>query len=140
MNVSLNQLHFMAVKCGAHLQNKISPNGTNTPIETLHAEFCKILLHVQRKTTNNACRAELGQDPLIIKTQKRAIQFWKHLKFSDLLSYHYQALQCQEQSKEKSPLIQLVLGLSSQTCSTNTLKPQSPHPDGPGAEFTNLFY
>ena len=50
------------------------------PNETLHAEFCKILLHVQRKTTNNVCRAELGQYPLIIKTQKRAIKFWKHLK------------------------------------------------------------
>ena len=37
------------------------------PIEILHAEFCKIILHVQRKTTNNACRAELGQYPLIIK-------------------------------------------------------------------------
>ena len=34
------------------------------------------------------------------------------------------ALQCQELSKENSPLIQLVLGLRSQTCSTNTLKPQ----------------
>ena len=42
------------------------------PIKTLHAEFCKILLHVQRKTTNNACRAESGQYPLIIKTQKKS--------------------------------------------------------------------
>ena len=94
------------------------------PNETLHAEFCKSLLHVQRTTTNNTYRAELGQYPLIIKTQKRAIKFWKHLKYGDPLSYHDQALQCQELSKEKSPLIQLVLGLSSQTCSTNTLKPQ----------------
>ena len=113
----------MAVRCGVHLQNRISSNGTHTPLK-LHAEFCKILLHVQRKTTNNACRAELGQYPLIIKTQKRAIKLWNHLKYSDPLSYHYQALQCQELSKEKSRLIQLVLGLSSQTCSTNTLKSQ----------------
>ena len=35
------------------------------PVDTLHAEFCKIPLYVQRKTTNNACRAELGQYPLI---------------------------------------------------------------------------
>ena len=76
------------------------------------------------KNNNNAYRAELGQCPLIIKTKIRAIQFLKHLKYSDPLSYHYQALQCQELSKEKSPLIQLVLGLSSETCSTNTLKPQ----------------
>jgi len=28
--------------------------------ETLHAELCKSILRTQRKTTNNACRAELG--------------------------------------------------------------------------------
>ena len=58
----------------------------------------------------------------ITTNNKNLIKFWKHLKYSDPLSYHYQALQCQELSKEKSPLIQLFLGLSSQT--TNTLKTQ----------------
>jgi hypothetical protein len=58
----------MAARYGIHLQNKISPHGTNTPFETLHAEFCKILLHVQRKTTINVSREEL------VITQ-RAIQF-----------------------------------------------------------------
>ncbi len=53
------------------------------PIETLHAELCKNILHVHRHTTNNACRAELGKYPLITKIQKRAIKFWKHLKLSD---------------------------------------------------------
>ncbi len=48
------------------------------PIETLHAELCKNILHVPRHTTNNACRAELGKYPLITKIQKRAINFWKH--------------------------------------------------------------
>lgn len=85
------------------------------PIETLHAELCKILLHVQRKATNNACRAELGKYPLIIKIQKRAINFWTHLKLSDPLSYHYQALQCQDMSS-RNPLTQLVQRLRSQTC------------------------
>lgn len=36
------------------------------PIETLQTELCKILLRVQRKTPNNACRAELGLYPLVI--------------------------------------------------------------------------
>ena len=36
-------------------------------IETLHAEFCKSILKVQRKTPNNACRAELGRYPIVIK-------------------------------------------------------------------------
>ena len=50
------------------------------PTETLHAELCEILLHVQRKATNNACRAELGKYLLIIKIQKRAINLWTPLK------------------------------------------------------------
>ena len=29
------------------------------PIEILHAEFCKTVLQVQRKTPNNVCRADL---------------------------------------------------------------------------------
>ena len=100
------------------------------PIETLHAELCKMLLHVQRKATNNACRAELGKYPLIIKIQKRAINFWTHLKLSDPLSYHYQALQCQELSN-RNPLTQLVLRLRSQTCPTNTTQDQSTSPIRP---------
>ena len=37
------------------------------PTESLHAVFCTYILHVQRKTPTNACRAELGRFPLIIK-------------------------------------------------------------------------
>jgi len=40
------------------------------PIETLHAEFCESILGVQRNTLNNACRAELGQYPLLIHVSK----------------------------------------------------------------------
>ncbi len=78
------------------------------PIETLHAELCKNILHVHQHTTNTACRAELGKYPIIIKIQKRAIQFWKHLKLSDPQSYHYKALQYQEMSKESKPFFQLI--------------------------------
>ena len=45
--------------------------------------------------------------------QKRAIKFYQHLKASEPSSYHYKALQCQEESKEGSPLSQLVHRLSS---------------------------
>ena len=91
------------------------------PIETLHAEFCKHILKLHRNTTNNACRAELGQFPLLIKIQKRAIKFWKHLKQSDPHSYQYKALQYQELSKANNPLTQLALNLSSHTLThTNT--------------------
>ncbi len=62
-----------------------------TPIETLHLDFCKRILKVQRKTPNNRYRAELGQYPLLLNIQKRAIKFWKHLKTSDPNTYHYKA-------------------------------------------------
>ena len=84
-------------------------------IETLHAEFCKNILRVQRKTPNNACRAELGRYPLIIKIQKRAIKFYNHLKGSDSQTFHNKAITYREMNLEKSPLSKLVLGLCSQT-------------------------
>ena len=106
------------------------PQWDKHPIETLHAELCKTILHVQRKTTNNACRAELGKYPLIIKIQKRAINFWTHLKLSDPLSYHYQAMQYQEVTN-RNPLTQLILRLKSQTCPTNTAQEQNTSPIRP---------
>ncbi len=90
------------------------------PIETLHAELCKNILHVHRHTTNNACRAELGKYPLIIKIQKRAIKFWKHLKLSDPQSYHYKALQYQEMSKESKPFLHLIQSFSPDASLTST--------------------
>ncbi len=90
------------------------------PIETLHAELCKNILHVHRHTTNNACRAELGKYPLIIKIQKRAIKFWKHLKLSDPQSYHYKVLQDQEMSKESKPFLHLIQSFSPDASLTST--------------------
>ena len=93
------------------------------PTESLYTEFCKMILHVQRKTPNRAYRTELGQYPLLINIEKRAIKFWQHLNHSDPNSYHYKALKCQELSIEKSPLNQLVLRLTALT-SINTDQPQ----------------
>ncbi len=78
------------------------------------------ILHVHRHTTNNACRAELGKYPLIIKIQKRAIKFWKHLKLSDPQSYHYKALQYQEMSKESKPFLHLIQSFSPDASLTST--------------------
>ncbi len=94
------------------------------PIETLHAEFCKSILRVQRNTPNNACRAELGQYPLIMRIEKRAIKFWKHLKMSDPNSYHFKALKNHEVNPERSPLIQMILKLQTQTNTTNNIQHQ----------------
>lgn len=82
-------------------------------IETLHTELCKSILRTQRKTPNNACRAELGRYPLIIKIQKRAFKFYNHLKDSDPDMLQNKALTHRE-NLERSPLSQLVQGLCSQ--------------------------
>ncbi len=95
-------------------------------IETLHLDFCKRILKVQRKTPNNGCRAELGQYPLLLNIQKRAIKFWKHLKTSDPNTYHYKGLKHQELSVSKSPLLQLVLRLTELT-HTEISQPQDTH-------------
>ena len=68
---------------------------------------------VHRNTPNNGCWAELSQFPLLIRIQKRAIKFYKHLKASDPNSYHYKALHLQEEKIERSPLSQPVLRLTS---------------------------
>ncbi len=85
----------------------------------------QIILKLQRKTPNNACRAELGRFPLIINMHKRSLKFWMHLKSSPTESLHFKALQTQELNPEKSPLSQLVLRLTNRTNSTNTNQSQT---------------
>ncbi len=84
-----------------------------------------LILKLQRKTPNNACRAELGRFPLIINMHKTSLKFWMHLKSSPTESLHLKALQTQELNPEKSPLSQLVLRLTNRTNSTNTNQSQT---------------
>jgi hypothetical protein len=98
-------------------------------VRSLHAEFCKNILHVRHKTPNNACRAELGRYLLIIKIQKRDVKFYSHLKGSDSQNFHNKAITYRVINLEKSPLSKLVLGLCSQTHPTepqhsNTIRPK----------------
>ncbi len=100
-------------------------------IEIIHTQICKNILKVNRATPNNSCRAELGQYPLLINIQKRAVQFQQHLKCSDPSSYQAEALQWQEQNLQKSALLQLVLTLHPNQ--HNTIRPTqtSTAPSGP---------
>lgn len=92
------------------------------PIEALHAEFCRKILQVQRNTPTNACRAELGRFPVIMKIQKRSLKFWLHLNSSPNSSLQFKALQTQELSPETSPLSQLVLDLTNQADTSTASK------------------
>ena len=84
------------------------------PIEAPQAEFCKIILNIQRKTPTNACRAELGLYPLIIDIKIRTLTFWMHLKSSPQDTLQFEALQTQELNPQKSPFSQLVMRLTNQ--------------------------
>ena len=117
----------MVVRSGVRSSTKNSQNGRNAKLR-LHAEFCKNILCVQRKTPNNACRVELGRYPLMIKIQKRAVKFYNYLKGSDSQTFHNKAITYREMNLEKSPLSKLVLGLCSQTqpiepLDSNTIRP-----------------
>ena len=113
----------MVVRSGVYSPTKNSQNGTNTKLRLCMQISAKNILSVQCKTPNNACRAELGQYPLIIKIQKRAIKFYNHLKGSDSQTFHNKAITYREINLEKSPLSKLVLGLCSQT-QTDPTQPQ----------------
>ena len=82
---------------------------------------------MQRKAPNSACRAELGQYPLILKIQKRALHFWNHIKTSDPLSFSYKALCCQELNPQRSPLCLLVLRLG-EPSPTQVITQRRPQP------------
>ena len=99
--------------------NQLFDQWEKHPIEIANTEFCESILQVHR-TTNNACRAELGQYPLLQKI-KRSIRYWLHLKQSDPHSFQHKALQSQEMTR--SPLTQLVLRLCPQTGSSSALPP-----------------
>jgi hypothetical protein len=75
------------------------------------------------KHQNNAYKRELGRYLLIIKIQKRAVKFYKHLKESGPQTVHNKAITYREMNLEKSPLSKLVLELF-----TNTNRPHR----GPG--------
>ena len=54
-----------------------------SPIEKIHLKFCKRYLEVHNKTSNIACRAELGRLPLIIPINQRIMKYVVYLNNKD---------------------------------------------------------
>ena len=52
-------------------------------IEKTHLHFCKRYLEVHNKSSNVACRAELGRFPLIIDISKKVINYLNYLHERD---------------------------------------------------------
>ncbi len=94
------------------------------PLEALHVEFCRSILHVHRNTPNNACRAELGRLPLNLVIKKRVLKFWIHLNSSSEDSLHFKAVKTQLMSAQKSNLCVMVSDLTNKAFNiTNPEKP-----------------
>ena len=49
------------------------------PCEILNLKFCKFLLGVGRRSSNNAVRAEIGRYPIVIIALKRVLKFWARM-------------------------------------------------------------
>ena len=67
------------------------------PAEKLHTKFCRYLLGVHRKSTNNAVRAELGRRPLLTLLLPHAAKYWLQLcelEGQRLVKAAYQDLRC----------------------------------------------
>src|SRR4029434_7933120 len=75
--------------CGSKLLGPLMyqgfENGDNNQLKPRYAEFCKIILKVQRSSHNNACRAELRQYPLSTKIEKLSTKFWTHIQVTPTL-------------------------------------------------------
>ncbi len=94
------------------------------PLEALHVEFCRSILHVHRNTPNNACRAELGCLHLNLVIKKRVLKFWIHLNSSSEDSLHFKALKTQLMSGQKSHLYVMVSDLTNKAL--NITIPEKP--------------
>ena len=45
-------------------------------IETLHLEFCRMILHVNKSTSKCTIYGELGRPPLVTQIKQRMANFW----------------------------------------------------------------
>ena len=64
----------------------------HTEIDSVHLQFCKYILGVNRSTSNILVKGELGIYPLKVAIDTRIIQTYKHF-FNSKNDLVYQALQ-----------------------------------------------
>ena len=69
----------------------------NCNVEKVHLNFCKHLLGVNRTTTNNLVRGELGRYPLKININFRIKSFFDHIMNSNKDDLVYQAFKINEE-------------------------------------------
>ena len=82
------------------------------PCESLNLKFCKYLLGVGRRSSNNAVRAEIGRYPILILALKRVLKFWARIPNLPETSFLKRSLPCLNQS----PVVNLLDHDSNKNC------------------------
>ena len=85
---------------GAYLKSDFS-HWDKSPIEKAHLRFCKSYLGVNKKATNDACRAELGRFPLKLNIDQKLLNYILHLKAQPETTIVHQALRISKQLYSK---------------------------------------
>ena len=91
------------------------------PIE-VHLSFCKHVLGVNRSTTNNLVRGELGRYPLKTTIDCRYISFLQHIKSMPQSSLVHQALIANEKLNSNINFTTHLNNIGASTKSPNILK------------------
>ena len=74
------------------LSNQILSHRIKLKIEKTHLHFCKRYLEVHNKSSNVACRSELGRFPLIIDINNKILNYLNYLQEKDENSILTQSL------------------------------------------------
>ena len=85
---------------GAYLKSDLS-HWDKSPIEKAHLRFCKSYLGVNKKATNDACRAELGRFPLKLNIDQKILNYILHLKAQPEDTIVHQAFRISKQLHSK---------------------------------------
>ena len=73
-----------------------------SPIEKVHLRFCKSYLGVNKKATNDACRAELGRFPMKLNIDQKTLNYILHLKEQPETTIVHQAFKISKQLHSKN--------------------------------------
>ena len=68
----------------------------NYEFEKVNLKFCKFILGLHQKATNNAVRGDLGRYPLIIPILKQVFKKWMRITSGEVNPILYDTFLCNE--------------------------------------------
>ena len=70
---------FSSLKFQNNAEKYIKKEIDSNILEKLHTQFCKFILGVRTRSSNNACRGELGSMPILFSILINLIKYWCHI-------------------------------------------------------------